>query len=69
MNSKSKAPSIPIDRPISWKDWLAGREARREISGRLAPQGSQRPRSSADRELRKKFNGKRGLPFANAEKL
>jgi hypothetical protein len=69
MNSKSKAPSIPIDRPISWADWLAGRKARRETSERLAPQGSQRPRSSADRRLRKRFAGKRGLPFVTTEKL
>jgi hypothetical protein len=69
MNSKSKAPSIPIDRPISWEDWLAGRKARREISERLVPQGSQRPNSSADRRLRRKFNGKRGLPFTKTEAL
>lgn len=69
MSSKSKVPSIPIDRPISWEDWLKGRKARREISERMAPAGSQRPRSSADRRLRKKFGGQRGLPFAKTEAL
>jgi len=69
MNSESKIPSIPIDRPISWEDWLKGRRARREISERLEPNGSQRPVSSSDRRLRAKFGGKRGLPFAKTEDL
>jgi hypothetical protein len=69
MNSKSKAPSIPIDRPISWEDWLAGRKARRKLSESVAPQGSQRPKSSADGRLRKKFAGQRGLPFRKTEEL
>jgi hypothetical protein len=48
---------------------LAGRRYRREISQRVAPQGSQRPRSSADRRLRRKFRGQRGLPFRKTDDL
>ena len=69
MNSKSEIPTIPIDRPISWEDWLKGRPARRAISERIAPQGSQRPASSSDRRLRRQFNGQRGLPFRKTEEL
>ena len=69
MNSKCPVPTIPIDKPISWEDWQAGRKFRRQVSERLAPQGSQRPRSSSDRRLRKKFNGQRGLPFRKTEEL
>jgi hypothetical protein len=66
---KRPVPPIPIDRPISWEDWLKGRKARREISERVAPAGSQRPSSSSDRRLRKLFNGKRNLPFRKTEEL
>lgn len=69
MNSNSKAPSIPIDRPISWEDWLAGRRARRETSQLLAPGINRRESSSSDKRLRKLFNGERGLPFTPTEKL
>lgn len=69
MNSKSPVPLIPIDRPISWKDWLRGRKIRRRISMQVAPGGSQRPKSSSDRRLRKLYRGKRGLPFPPTSKL
>lgn len=69
MNSRSKIPSIPIDKPISWEDWLRGRRLRREISLQLAPGGSQRQASSSDRRLKKLFKGKRGLPFRRTEEL
>jgi len=69
MNSNSKVPSIPIDRPISWEDWLKGRRARRETSKPVAPGIIRRPSSSKDRRLRKLFQGERGLPFMPTEKL
>ena len=69
MNSNSKVPSIPIDRPISWEDWLKGRRARREVSQRVAPGINRRASSSKDQRLRKLFNGERGLPFTPTEKL
>ena len=69
MNSKSEIPSIPIDRPISWEDWLKGRRARRETSQLLAPGVIRRDSSSSDKRLRKLFNGERGLPFTPTEKL
>lgn len=69
MSSKSETPSIPIDRPISWADWLKGRKARREISERLAPAGAQRVRSSSDARLRRKFKGQRGLPARPTSEL
>lgn len=69
MNCKCPVPTIPLDKPISWADWLAGRQYRRQLSQRAAPQGSQRPRSSADRRLRKLFKGNRGLPFRKTEEL
>ena len=69
MSSKSKAPSIPIDSPITWEDWLRGRRARREASKRVAPGIVRRQRSSSDRRLRKLFDGHRGLPFTPTEKL
>jgi hypothetical protein len=69
MNSRSKAPSIPIDKPISWEDWLRGRRARRQTSKQVAPGIVRRKRSSNDRRLRKLFKGQRGLPFTATEKL
>jgi hypothetical protein len=69
MNSRLRAPSIPLDRPISWEDWLRGRRARRETSKSVAPGVVRRPRSSSDRRLRKLFKGQRGLPFTPTEKL
>ena len=69
MNSRPQAPSIPIDRPISWEDWLRGRRARRETSKQVAPGLLRRPGSSSDRRLRRLFKGKRGLPFIPTAKL
>ena len=69
MNSNSKAPSIPIDRPISWEDWLKGRRFRRELGNRVAPEITRRESSSSDKRLRQLFNGERGLPFTPTEKL
>lgn len=69
MNSKSKVPSIPIDRPISWEDWLKGRRFRRELGNRVAPEIIRRDSSSSDRRLRRIFDGQRGLPFTPTEKL
>lgn len=69
MNSKRKAPSIPLDRPVSWEDWLAGRRARRRASKEVAPGTIRRARSSSDRRLRRLFKGERGLPFPPDEQL
>lgn len=69
MNSRLRAPSIPIDRPIGWEDWLRGRRARRETSKQVAPGIVRRQRSSGDPRLRKLFKGERGLPFTPTEKL
>ena len=69
MNSKSQVPCIPIDKPISWEDWLRGRKARRESSKLVAPGNLRRESSSKDRRLRKLFNGERGLPFTPTDKL
>jgi hypothetical protein len=69
MNSNSEVPSIPIDRPISWEDWLKGRRARRETSQLVAPGIIRRASSSKDRRLRKLFKGERGLPFTPTEEL
>lgn len=69
MNSKSKAPCIPIEGSISWADWLKGRRARRESSQLVAPGVIRRKSSSSDRRLKKLFNGERGLPFTPTEKL
>ena len=69
MNSESEIPPIPIDRPISWEDWLKGRRARREAGNLVAPQIIRRRESSSDRRLRDVFNGERGLPFTPTERL
>lgn len=71
MNSKSKAPCIPIpiEGSISWADWLKGRRYRREMGNLVAPEIIRRKRSSSDRRLKKLFNGERGLPFTPTEKL
>ncbi len=69
MNSKSEVPSIPIDRPISWEDWLRGRRARRETSKLVTPGVIRRQSSSKDRRLKHLFEGERGLPFTPTEKL
>ena len=69
MNSKSKVPPIPINKPISWKDWLRGRRARREMGNLVAPAIIRRKSSSSDRRLRELFKGERGLPFTPTKKL
>jgi hypothetical protein len=67
--SKSGVPTIPMNEPMSWEDWLQGRRARRETGNRVAPEIIRRPSSSSDRRLRKLFNGERGLPFKKTEEL
>lgn len=69
MNSKSKAPSIPIEGSISYEDWLKGRRYRRELSQRVSPGIIRRDRSSSDKRLKKLFNGERGLPFTPTDQL
>ena len=69
MNSESDIPPIPIDRSISWEDWLKGRRARREAGNLVAPEIIRRRESSSDRRLRDAFNGERGLPFTPTERL
>jgi hypothetical protein len=59
-NSIPPGPPIPIDRPISWADWQAGRAARRATCNRVAPAVIRRERSSSDRRLKKLFGGERG---------
>jgi hypothetical protein len=69
MNLSSRVPSIPINKVLSWEDWLHGRRARRETSKAVVPGVVRLRRSSSDRRLRKLFKGRRGLPFAPTEKL
>ncbi|HTS19852.1 MAG TPA: hypothetical protein VMP11_19910 [Verrucomicrobiae bacterium] len=69
MNSKRRIPSIPIDGPISWEDWLAGRKRRREAGNRVAPAVICRRKSSGDRRLKRLFRGKRGLSFRSTSEL
>ena len=69
MNSSSKVPSIPLDRAISWEDWLRGRRARRQTSKLVAPGILRRKTSSSDGRLRKLFKGRRGLPFTPLDRL
>jgi len=69
MKSDKQAPSVPIGKTISWKDWLAGRKARRESSRLVEPRPIRRQQSSSDRRLRKFFKGQRGLPFAKTADL
>ena len=67
--SKSGVPTIPMNEPMSWEDWLKGRRARRETGNRVAPEIIRRPSSSSDQRLRRLFNGERGLPFKKTEEL
>jgi hypothetical protein len=69
MNSKPKAPSIPMNEVMSWEDWLKGRKWRRELGNRVAREVIRRPSGSRDGRLRKLFDGERGLPFTPTEKL
>ena len=67
--SKSGVPTIPMNEPMSWEDWLKGRRARRETGNRVAPEIIRRPSSSSDKRLRRLFNGERGLPFKETGEL
>ena len=67
--SKSGVPTIPMNEPMRWEDWLRGRRVRRETGARVAPLTIRRPSSSSDRRLRKLFRGERGLPFKKTEDL
>ena len=67
--SKSGVPTIPMNEPMRWEDWLAGRRARRETGNRVAPEIIRRPSSSSDKRLRALFNGERGLPFKKTQEL
>jgi hypothetical protein len=67
--SKSGVPIIPMNEPISWEDWLAGRKARRLTGMKVAPEIIRRPNSSSDKRLRKLYNGERGLPFTPTDEL
>jgi hypothetical protein len=60
---------IPMDEPITWADWLAGRRTRRETGLRAAPTVIRRDASSSDRRLRQLYGGERGLPFTPTEDL
>ncbi len=67
--SKSGVPTIPMNEPMSWEDWLKGRRARRESGNRVAPEIIRRATSSSDKRLRRLFKGERGLPFKKTEEL
>lgn len=67
--SKSGVPTIPMNEPMNWEDWLEGRRARRETGKRVAPEIIRRPSGPNDRRLRELFNGERGLPFKKTEEL
>jgi len=69
MNSKSKAPCIPIEGSISYEDWLKGRRHRREMGNLVAPEIIRRKSSSSDQRLKRLFKGERGLPFTPTAKL
>jgi hypothetical protein len=69
MSSRSKTPSIPLDRPVTWEEWLRGRRARRETSQQVAPGMTRRDTGPSDRRLRQFFHGRRGLPFRPTEEL
>ena len=69
MLSKSGVPTIPMNEPMSWEDWLKGRRIRRETGQRVAPAIIRRPASSGDKRLRQLFTGERGLPFKTTEEL
>ncbi len=67
--SRSGVPTIPMNEPMSWEDWLRGRRTRRETGNRVAAEIIRRPTSSSDKRLRTLFNGERGLPFKKTEEL
>jgi hypothetical protein len=47
----------------TWEEWQESRQARREVSARVAPGSVRRKESSSDSKLRKAFDGERGPPF------
>jgi len=67
--SESGVPTIPLNEPMRWEDWLKGRRARRQTGNRVAPEIIRRSRSSSDKRLRKLFHGERGLPFKKTHEL
>ena len=67
--SDSGVPTILINEPISYEDWLKGRRARREGGELVARKVIRRESSSSDKRLRALFNGERGLPFTPTEEL
>jgi hypothetical protein len=67
--SESGVPTIPMNEPISYEDWLKGRRARREGGELVARKIIRRESSSSDRRLRAQFDGQRGLPFTPTEEL
>lgn len=67
--SKSGVPTIPMNEPMEWEDWLRGRRARRESGLLVAPEVIRRRESSKDDRLRELFEGERGLPFKKTEEL
>jgi hypothetical protein len=67
--SASGVPTIPMNEPISWEDWLRGRHARRQTGSRVAPEIIRRPSSSSDHRLRQLFHDERGLPFKGTDEL
>ena len=67
--SDSGVPTILINEPISYEDWLKGRRARREGGELVARKVIRRESSSSDKRLRALFNGERGLPFTPTNEL
>ncbi|MCY3761426.1 MAG: hypothetical protein OXH50_09260 [Gemmatimonadetes bacterium] len=55
----------PIQASWEWEEWLASREARREVAARVGPGVVRRAGSSSDRRLRRLFEGERGPAFPN----
>jgi len=55
--------------PWTWEEWLAGRQARRELSLRVGKPVCLRQESSSDRRLRAAFGGERapGLGVTKGE--
>ncbi len=67
--SKSGIAAIPMNEPMRWEDWIAGRRVRRETGSRVAPEVIRRTAGSNDKRLRELFGGERGLPFKKTGEL
>lgn len=52
-------------RVIKWDEWMAGREKRRALSRKVAPEGTRRLESPSDKRLRAAFHGERGPDLLN----